>query len=122
MVQIKKKITSTYSFSIRFFKDYLPQIVFLVFIAQLLVGMGGWPYINIISKYYFYVFATLWILSNFLFKKYITNEGILITGIIMFVLAIPFVILELDFFSDIFGFAAFVSLFTYVARKIVSRR
>lgn len=122
MVQIKKKIISIYSFCIKFFKDYLPHIVFLVFTAQLLIAMGGWPYLNIISKYYFYAFATLWILSNFLFRKYITNRGILIMGIIMFVLAIPTTILELAFLSDVFGFVAFVFLFTYVVREIVAQR
>lgn len=122
MVQIKKKIISIYAFCTEFFKDYLPHIVFLVFTAQLLVAMGGWPYLNIISKYYFYAFATLWILSNFLFKKHITNRGILITGIVMFILAIPTVILELNFLSDIFGFAAFVFLSTYVVREIVAQR
>lgn len=122
MVQIQKKVISIYSFCLKFFKDYLPHIVFLVFTAQLLVAMGGWPYLNIISKYYFYAFAALWILSNFLFKKHITSRGILIMGIVMFVLAIPTTILELDFLSDIFGFVAFVFLFNYVVREIVAKR
>lgn len=43
-------------------------------------------------------------------------------GIAMFILAIPTAILELDFLSDIFGFAAFVFLFTYVVREIVAQR
>lgn len=122
MAQIKKKIISIYSFFIKFFKDFLPQIVFLVFISQLLIAMGGWPYLNIISKYYFYAFAIVWILSNFLFKKYITNKGILIMGISMFILAIPVVILELNFLSDVLGFAAFVFLSTYVVREIIYQR
>lgn len=105
-----------------FFKQNLPYIVFLVFTYQLLVAIGSLPYFNLITKYYYYVFGFLWILSNFLFKQYITNKRILVIGIIMFILAIPTVVIELEFLSDFLGFAAFIFLFTYVIRQLVSGR
>jgi hypothetical protein len=100
------------------FKAYLPHIVFLVFTFQLLVFFGTLPYINIIGKYYYYVFGLLWIFSNFLFKQYLTNKKILIFGILMFFLAIPVAILDLNSFADAIGFAAFLLLITYILRQI----
>lgn len=118
----KKKIKELYIRGLNFFRSYLPHIVFLVFAFQLLSFFNTLPYFNIIDKYYYYVFAILWILSNFLFKKYITNRRILISGISMFILAIPVSIIELEFINDILGFAAFVLIFTYVVRQVFVER
>jgi len=100
------------------FKAYLPHVVFMVFIFQLLMFFGTLPYFNIINKYYYYVFGLLWIISNLIFKQQISNRRILVGGISMFVFAIPIVLLGLDYFADILGFAAFLLLFTYLLRQI----
>lgn len=120
--KIQKKIRRFYTQLFNFFKAYLAHIVFLVFTLQLLSFTSNLPYFNLVNKYYYYVFALLWIFSNFLFKRYITNRLILIFGIAMFFLAIPPALIELEFLTDIFGFAAFVLLFTYIARQIFVER
>lgn len=119
---IKKKTINIFRFLQIFFKDYLPHIVFMVFVFQLLIYMGTLPYLNIIGKYYYYVFASLWLLANFLFKKYITNKKIFIAGMIMFLVAIPFTLLEMDAVSDSLGFAAFIFIFTFIIRQIIIER
>jgi hypothetical protein len=119
---IQKKIINIYTYSLNFFKAYLPHIVFLVFAFQFLSFLNTLPYINIINKYYYYVVALLWIFANFLFKEYITNRRILISGIIVFIIAIVPVMLEQNDLSDILGFAGFILLFTYVVREIVAQR
>lgn len=119
MVKInKEKVALISKFLSGFFKSYLPEIVFLVFVFQLLVSLNALPYFNIISKYYYYVTAILWILLNVLFKRHITNKKILIVGIVIFILAIPFVILDLNSVSDALGFLSFLMLITYVLREI----
>lgn len=120
--KIKKKIKELYVRALGFFRTYLAHIVFLVFTFQLLSFFNTLPYFNIINKYYYYVFAILWILSNFLFKKYITNKRILITGVNMFIIAVPMAIIEVDFLSDILGFVAFILILTYVLRQVFSER
>ena len=120
--KIKKKIIELYRSGLNFFKSYLAHIVFLVFTFQLLSFFNTLPYFNIINKYYYYVFAILWVFSNFLFKKYITNKRILISGIGMLILAIPTSLLELEFLNDVLGFAAFLLIFTYVVRQVFSER
>lgn len=118
----KKKVIKIYSHLPNFFKEYLPHIVFLVFTYQLLSFLNTLPYINIINKYYYYVFALLWVFANFLFKKTITNRRILISGIMMFVIAIIPVILEQDYAGDILGFVAYLFIFSYVIRQLISER
>ena len=120
--KIQKKIKLIYEYTIKFFRTYLAHIVFLVFTLQLLSYMSSLPYFNLISKYYYYVFGLLWIFSNFLFKKYITNDKILIIGIAMFFLAIPPSIIEFEPVADTLGFVAFIFLFTYVIRKVFAER
>lgn len=119
---LSEKIKKLIIVGINFFKRYLAHIVFLVFLYQLLVAAGEFPYVNIISKYYFYVFGFLWILSNFLFRKYITSARILMLAFLMFFLSIPTVLLELDFLSDVLGFSAYVFLLTYVLRQVIVER
>ena len=116
--KIKKKIIKIYSGLFKFYKEYLAQIVFLVFALQLLSFISTLPYFNLISKYYFYVAALLWIFSNFLFKQYIRSDRILKAALITFILDIPIAMLELEEFSDTLGFAAFLLLLTYVLRQI----
>lgn len=117
-----KKIKQILSSLIYFFRAYLPHIVFLVFVFQLLSALNALPYFNIINKYYYYVFSLLWILANFLFSKYITNRRILIAGFIIFVITIIPVILEQEYASDILGFGSFVFISTYVIRQVVTER
>lgn len=105
-----------------FFKKYLSEIVFVVFVFQLLVSLNALPYFNIINKYYYYVTAFIWILLNILFKEYITNKKILVIGIASFVFAVPFVILDLSVVSEAFGFFAYLLLFTYVIREIFAQK
>lgn len=105
-----------------FFKTHLPEIVFVVFIFQLLVSLNALPYFNIINKYYYYVTAFIWILLNILFKKYITNKKILVIGIISFIFAVPFVILDLGPISEALGFFSFLLLFTYILREVFTQR
>lgn len=119
---IQKKIIKIYTYSLIFFRAYLPHIVFLVFTFQFLSFLNTLPYFNIINKYYYYVVALLWIFANFLFKEYITNRRILISGIIMFIIAIIPVMFEQNEPSDILGFVAFILIFTYVVREIVDQR
>lgn len=119
---LSKKIKKINITGISFFKNYLPHIVFLVFLYQLLAAAGNFPYVNLISKYYFYVFGFLWILSNFLFKKYVTNRRILLLAFLAFFLSIPTVLLGLAFLSDVLGFAAYVFLFTYVIKQVLIER
>lgn len=120
--KIQEKIKRFSAYILKFFRVYLAHIVFLVFTLQLLSFVSSLPYFNLISKYYYYVFALLWIFSNFLFKKYITNDKILIIGIAMFFLAIPPSIIEFDDLADTLGFAAFIFLFTYVIRQVFIER
>lgn len=123
MVKIYKEKLGIISRALsHFFKRYLPEIVFVVFVFQLLISLNALPYFNIINQYYYYVTAILWVILNILFKEYITNRKILIVGIVSFVFAIPFVILGLDFVSEAFGFFCFLLLFTYVVREIVSSK
>lgn len=123
MVKIYKvKIATIFQSLSRFFKKYLPEIVFVVFVFQLLVFLNALPYFNIINQYYYYVTAFIWILLNILFKEYITNKKILVIGIVSFIFAIPFVILDLGPISEAFGFFAFLLLFTYVVREIFTHR
>lgn len=117
----EKAITFFKSLS-NFFKTHLPEIVFLVFISQLLVSLNALPYFNIINKYYYYVTAVIWVLLNILFKEYITNKKILVIGIMSFIFAVPFVILDLGPISEALGFFAFLLLFTYVVREIFSQK
>lgn len=119
---IKKKIIKIYNHLPKFFKEHLPHIVFLVFTYQLLSFLNTLPYVNIINKYYYYVFALLWIFANFLFKKSITNKRILISGMMMFILAIIPVILEQDYIGDVLGFVAYLFIFSYVVRQIIVDR
>lgn len=116
--KIKKKIVKIYLGLFKFYKEYLAQIVFLVFALQLLSFISTLPYFNLIGKYYFYVAALLWIFSNFLFKQYIRSDRILRAALIIFILDIPIAMLELEEFSDTLGFAAFLLLLTYVSRQI----
>lgn len=120
--KVQKKIIKIYSHLPKFFKEYLPHIVFLVFTYQLLSFLNTLPYVNIINKYYYYVFALLWIFANFLFKKSITNKRILISGMMMFIFAIIPVILEQDYIGDILGFVAYLFIFSYVLRQIIVDR
>lgn len=122
MVKVKEKIITIFRSLISFFKAHLPEIVFLVFVLQLLVSLNALPYFNIINKYYYYVTAFIWVLLNILFKEYITNKKILTIGIITFIIAIPFVVLSLDPISEMFGFLAFLLLFTYVIREIFTQK
>lgn len=122
MVKVKEKTIAIIKSISSFFTAHLPEIVFLVFVLQLLLSLNALPYFNIISKYYYYVTAFIWILLNVLFKEHITNKRILILGIITFVIAIPFTILSLDPISETFGFLAFLLLFTYVTREIFIQR
>ena len=117
-----KKIKQILFSLIYFFRAYLPHIVFLVFVFQLLSALNALPYFNIINKYYYYVFSLLWILANFLFSKHITNRRILIAGLIVFVIAIIPVILEQDYASDILGFGSFIFISTYAIRQVVTER
>jgi len=119
MVKVYKEKTIIIFKSLsNFFKAHLPEIVFVVFVFQLLVSLNALPYFNIINKYYYYVTALIWILLNILFKEYITNKKILVLGIVSFIFAVPFVILDLSPISEAFGFFAFLLLFTYVVREI----
>lgn len=120
--KIKKKIKKIYISAFNFFRSYLPHIVFLVFTFQLLSSLNTLPYFNIINRYYYYVFAILWVFSNFLFKKYITSRRILISGIFMFILAIPTSIIGMEFINDVLGFAAFILILTYLLREIIIKR
>lgn len=106
----------------KFFKSYLPHIVFLVFTLQLLVAMGSLPYLNIIGKYYFYVAGILWVISVILFKEYITNKRILVLGLIALFVAIPFALIQIENVADIMGFAAFLFLLTFLIRQIFIER
>lgn len=116
--KIKKKIIKIYLELFKFYKEYLAQIVFLVFALQLLSFISTLPYFNLIGKYYFYVAGLLWVFSNFLFKQYIRNDRILKAAIIAFIIDIPIAMLELNDFSDTIGFAAFLLLLTYVLRQV----
>jgi len=40
----------------------------------------------------------------------------------MFILAIPFTVIELEFASDVLGFAAYVFILTYVIRQLIIER
>lgn len=122
LVQIKKKIKYITKSILVFYKNNLPQIVFLVFIAGVLFIAGRLPYINIISHYYFYAFALVWIIAIFLFKLQITMRMVLFGGLGAFVVAIPLVILYLDSLADIVGFVAYLLLLTYIIREIVVQR
>lgn len=123
MVKIyREKIKTILKSLSGFFKRYLPEIVFLVFVFQLLISLNALPYFNIINQYYYYVTALLWVILNILFKEYITNKKILQMGIMSFIFAIPFVIFGLTPISEAFGFFAFLLLFTYVVREIVTSR
>lgn len=115
---IQKKIITICIALFKFFKEYLAQIVFLVFALQLLSYISTLPYFNLINKYYFYVAGILWVFSNFLFKNYIKNDRILKAVLLAFILDIPLEIFDLEAFSDTVGFAAFLLLFTYVLRQI----
>jgi len=86
------------------------------------VFLNTLPYFNIIDKYYYYIAAILWILANLLLREYITNKRTLIFGIAMFILAIPFTVIELEFASDVLGFAAYVFILTYVIRQLIIER
>lgn len=119
---VKKKILKIYNHLPNFFKGYLPHIVFLVFTYQFLSFLNTLPYVNIINKYYYYVFALLWIFANFLFKKSITNRRILISGVMMFIIAIIPVILEQDYIGDVLGFVAYLFIFSYVVRQTITDR
>lgn len=116
--QTKKKIKDIYILGLGFFKSHLAHIVFLVFSFQLLSVFNTLPYFNLLGKYYYYVFAILWVFSLLLFKTYITNKFILVTGILTFVLAIPASIVEFELVSDILGFVAYLLIFTYILRQI----
>ncbi len=120
--KIQKKLKGFYIIGLNFFKTYLAHIVFLVFTFQLLSFISSLPYFNLIDKYNYYVLAILWIFSNFLFKKYIINRKILIGSMVVFAIAIPITIVELEFLSDILGFVAFILLLTYVLRQIFTDR
>lgn len=91
----------------------------MVFALQLLIAIGSLPYFNIIGKYYFYVSALLWIIGNILFKRYITNRRILISGITALLVAIPFSIIQIENIADIVGFAAYLFFLTYLVRQVV---
>ena len=120
--KIQKKLKGIYTVVLNFFKTYLAHIVFLVFTLQLLSFVSNLPYFNLINKYYYYVSGILWVFSNLLFKKYITNRKILIGAMVIFAIAMPIAVVELDFLSDILGFVAFLLLFTYVLRQIFEER
>lgn len=122
VAQNKKKIIKLLKSLSIFFKEYLAEIVFLVFALQLLIAIGALPYFNIINRYYYYVAGLLWIIANILFKKQLTNRKILIVGILMFFFAIPFVILDFSSVASAFGFAAFLILFTYIVRELFAQR
>lgn len=118
----KKKAITIFKSLSSFFKAHLPEIVFLVFISQLLLSLNALPYFNIINKYYYYVTAVIWVLLNILFKEYITNKKILAIGIMSFIFAVPFVILDLSPISEALGFFAFLLLFTYLVREIFTQK
>lgn len=118
----KKKVINSLKFFPWFFENYLPHIVFLVFTFQVLLLIGALPYFNILRNYYYFAFGILWILANILFKKYITNRKILILGIMMFVIAIPAVLINLESAADSIGFVAFLLLLTYVLRQLFIER
>lgn len=123
MVKILQEKTITIFKSLsNFFKAHLPEIVFLVFISQLLISLNALPYFNIISKYYYYATAFIWVLLNILFRRYITNKKILILGITTFIITIPFTVLGLDPISEALGFLAFLLLITYIIREIFTQR
>jgi hypothetical protein len=120
--KIKKKIITIYKQVLNFFRTYLAQIVFVVFILQLLAYFHTLPYINLIAKYYYYVAAVIWILINVLFKIHITNKKILIVGLAMFVLGIPASLFDIEFINDNLGFVAFLFIFTYIIRQFFLER
>lgn len=120
--KIQKKIIKICLNIAKFFKEYLAQIVFLIFTFQLLSLIGVLPYFNLIAKYQFYVAGLLWILSNILFRKYISNDRILKLAILIFIIDVPLIILDLESINAILGFAAFVLLFTYICRQIFLER
>lgn len=118
----KKKTVKIFKELSTFFNKYLAKIVFLVFLLQLLLAIGNLPRFNVIDKYYVYVIGIVWIVANILFKIHITNNRILILGLIMFLLAIPPTVLQFGVISDWLGFGAFLLLCTYIIRQIVIER
>lgn len=122
MLEKIKKIIVSLKQSPKFFRNNLAQVVFLIFLAQILFVLGRLPYINIISHYYFYALALLWIVAIFLFKLHITMRMVLIAAIVAFVVAIPFVIIHLDSIADILGFIAYMLLLTYIIREIIVQK
>lgn len=118
----KKKVLNIYFSLGVFYKNYLPQIIFLILVFAVLFFLRPLPYFNIISHYYYFVLAVLWILSNFMFKKLITSKRVLIVGMLLFILVIPAIILKLDKISDSLGFGAFLLILTYVIRQMLDER
>lgn len=118
----KEKIIKAFRLTSYFFKAHLPEIVFVVFVLQLLLSLNALPYLNILNQYYYYVTAVVWVLLNILFRDYLTNRKILVIGVVNFIFAIPFTVLGLNLIAESFGFMAFLLLFTYLLREVNYQR
>lgn len=122
MDKVTKKIKSLWENILLFFKNNLPQIVFLVFALQFLIYLQTQPYFNLVSKYVLVQYGILGMLTLFLFRKYIHNNFMILGAISMFVISIPVTIIGIEAANDLLGFLAFGFLSIYVLRKIFSER
>ncbi len=119
---IKKKIIEITDRIITFFKVNLAQIIFLVFLLQLLLAAESLPYINLINNFEFYSIGLLLFLSMIIFRVIIPYQKTIQIVLVLFVVAAFVSIIEQVAISDLIGFVTFVLLLLVVGRQILREK
>ena len=119
---IKKKIIEITDRIITFFKVNLAQIIFLVFLLQLLLAAESLPYINLINNFEFYSIGLLLFLSMIIFRVIIPYHKTIQIVLVLFIAAAFVSIIEQVAISELIGFVTFVLLLLVVGRQILREK
>ena len=119
---IKKEIINLSDRVINFFKENLAQVIFLVFLIQILLGAKTLPYINLIKNYEFFVIGLFIFLSLVIFRVIIPYEKMMQIVVGLFVVATVVTIFDQVLLADLLGFIIFVLLLMVVGRQILRER
>jgi len=120
--KIKKKIIEITDKIIDFFEDNLAQIIFLVFLFQILLGAKALPYINLVKNYEFYVIGLSIFLSMIVLRVVIPYKRIIQIILGLFTVAAIVSLLEQNAISDLIGFLTFVLLLLVVLGQILREK